>query len=550
MTPDTRKRRRWPYAVGAAALALALTATPAVGAVDDLLTSPDGSTFSLTVDNDGKLGTKRESGPTPVPTTAPPTSTAPPTTTPPAGTTSTVDDRDPAFAYSAGWTACGGCGGTAPLNGSYRYANDAGSSYTLTFTGTSVALFGMKERPGGTATVTIDGKAAGTINHYAATQSGPVEVFRADDLAAGAHKVVVTATGQKGDPAALGSAVTIDRAVVNGSATTAPPTSTAPTTTPPVTSAPPTSTPPTSNPPVTPGKIQALRTSGNKITYAGGGEAWLLGYNSFTMGGACGTAAEVAAANAQAKPFIDSMRQDGHGVLRLFYWSGYSAGTKAALQDLVNYAGARNIYTVLTLSDGQKGCGNAGPDTLAANGYAHVKEAATRFKGNPAVAFFEVANEPNNEAWTRGYLDKARTTVSTIKGIDSTRLVGSGHQASYFLGGGDAESKRRQAEVNKVVDITSMHDYEGGCDASRTREELSLSQGKPMVMGEFGTLDSGSFNSRSGTFACKLKTWAGYDGFAGAFGWAWQPGNGGSASEYGNLDADTKTQQVLKTASL
>lgn len=548
---EKRPRRRWPAALGGMVLGLTLAGTTAFAATSGSgpfdyldLNSPNGTTQRVTVTDDGKLVV------TPQKTTEP--TTPPVTTTPPAtsGPATTYDDKDSAFTFSSGWTTCGGCGGTSPLGGSYKYANDAGSSYTLRFSGTSVVLFGMKERPGGTATVTIDGKSAGSINHYAATQSGPVEVFRSDGLDGGAHVLVVTATGQGGNSASLGSAVTIDRAVVNGAApTTTAPTSTAPTTTAPTSTAPttsvPTTTPPVTTPPAS-GAAVALKRVGNQLQYATGGEAWLVGYNSFTMGGGCGSAAELAAASqANSKAFIDTMRHDGHGVLRLFYWSGYSAQVKANLAELVNYAASKNVYVVLTLSDGQKGCGNAGPTTLDANSYAHVKEAATRFKGNPGVAFFEVANEPTSSDWSAGFLNRVRGTYDTIKGIDSTRLVGSGTQASYFLGGTD-----RQAQVNAIVDVTSMHDYEGGCDASRTKQELSLSQGKPMVMGEFGTLDSGSFNSRNGIFACKLATWAGYDGFAGAFGWAWQPGNGGSASEYGNLDADSKTQNVLRTATL
>jgi len=302
-------------------------------------------------------------------------------------------------------------------------------------------------------------------------------------------------------------------------------------------------TPPTNNP----GALPALYVQGNKVM-ADGAENWMIGYNSFTMGGGCGSAAETAAASqANSKAFIDSMRHDGHGVLRLFYWSGYSAPVKSNLQELVNYAGSKNVYVILTLSDGQKGCGNAGPSTLNASDYGHVKEAATRFKDNPTVAFFEVANEPTSQDWSDGFLDKAKGTTVAIKAIDSDRLVGSGTQASYLIGSDD-----RQQQINAVVDVASLHGYEeNNCDESRTKNEIANAKGKPVIMGEFNVnANSSTFAKRTATLKCKLETWKNYDGFAAALGWAWQPGNGGTANEYGNLDADAGTQALFRTASL
>lgn len=508
-----KNRRRWPYVIGGMVTACILgagtaTAAGGLGPTDWLdLRSPNGTIHRVTVGDDGKLTAAPQVTATP---TASPTSTTP-TSTP------TQTSTAPTITYAGAWT-----------RGADNYTSTVGASATIRFTGTSLTATGFKASHHKNATVTVDGVSKGFTTSVAATRTEGT-ILSLTGLPAGGHTVVLTATGTfsiTGFTAAGGTA----------SPTTAVPTSS-----------------PTSSTPITVG-IKPLKVVGNQIQYTTGGEAWLIGVNSFTFGGGCGTPSELAAASqANAKAFIDSMRHDGHGALRLFYWSGYSNTVKNNLQELVNYAASKNVYTILTLSDGQKGCGNAGPSTLSANSYAHVKEAATRFKGNAGVAFFEQANEPNQEAWDQGYLDKARTTTATIKGIDSTRLVGTGTQAPYFLGGGSvAESERRWVEVGKTADIQSLHGYEeSGCDESRTKRALELAGNSPVIMGEFGVLaDSSSFARRAQLFDCKLKTWAGYKGFAGAFAWSAQPGNGGSSREYGNVEASPADLKVLREASL
>ncbi|PRY17924.1 glycosyl hydrolase [Kineococcus rhizosphaerae] len=97
-TPATRSvqhKRRWPWAVGTGVLtaALTLSMTPATAAVADLfdlgrgatLTSPDGSVYTVSVEDDGDLVTTLKQKPTPTATPKPTSSATPtPTSTAPA----------------------------------------------------------------------------------------------------------------------------------------------------------------------------------------------------------------------------------------------------------------------------------------------------------------------------------------------------------------------------------------------------------------------------------------------------------------------------------
>ncbi|WP_432565249.1 glycosyl hydrolase [Kineococcus sp. SYSU DK003] len=95
--PPAQQKRRWPWAVGTGVLtaALTLSMTPATAAVADLfdlgrgatLTSPNGSVYTVAVEDDGDLVTTLKSKPAPTATpkpTATPTATPKPTSTAPA----------------------------------------------------------------------------------------------------------------------------------------------------------------------------------------------------------------------------------------------------------------------------------------------------------------------------------------------------------------------------------------------------------------------------------------------------------------------------------
>jgi hypothetical protein len=64
------------------------------------------------------------------------------------------------------WTVCGGCDVATP-NNSYRYAYVVGDSVTVRFHGSQLKVYSPSDPQGGIAEVTVDGKAAGTVNFCA-----------------------------------------------------------------------------------------------------------------------------------------------------------------------------------------------------------------------------------------------------------------------------------------------------------------------------------------------------------------------------------------------
>jgi hypothetical protein len=152
--------------------------------------------------------TTTTSTPTSTPTTTAPTrttsSTTPSTTTsaPPLPPTlaATIEDgdigtSDGTVEYTGDtWTRCGDCNIATP-DASYRYAFEAGDSFTVRFTGVRLVLHAPDDRFGGTASVTVDGQPADTATIDYAAARAPVDGVRWDSglLPDGQHTVVVTA---------------------------------------------------------------------------------------------------------------------------------------------------------------------------------------------------------------------------------------------------------------------------------------------------------------------------------------------------------------------
>src|SRR6185295_10565712 len=100
------------------------------------------------------------------------------------GTGGTVDQNNPAIAYSGNWLP--------NVNGALRggsavLAMDAGSRATLTFTGTGVKWIGR---------VLVDGVAKGKVNTYSATDKPQQVVYSVQGLPRGKHTLTITALGQ------------------------------------------------------------------------------------------------------------------------------------------------------------------------------------------------------------------------------------------------------------------------------------------------------------------------------------------------------------------
>ena len=211
-----------------------------------------------------------DAGPDPSAPTPPSTEEAP------AGDVTVIQDTDTGtevgqVELSDGWEACTTTCAKAP-DGTYQWTQDVGATATLRFSGTGVALFGVKEPWAHVATVAVDEGEPVDVDYYASPESeAPVEVFRSSELAAGTHTLVLTMTERRNPASADGSAVTFDRAEVTGGAPgeePPPPSTTAPPTTEPPGEEPPPSTAP---PPPGPGPGAAPIT-GNRsgLTWASG----------------------------------------------------------------------------------------------------------------------------------------------------------------------------------------------------------------------------------------------------------------------------------------
>ena len=188
-----------------------------------------------TPEDPGATGPTAPTGPTETTATAPTTeattttSDAPPSQPaddpppPPTGTgtetTTVIPDTQRGtglgqVAFAGAWHPCTSTCDKA-ADGTYQWTNEAGASVTVRFSGTGIAVFGVKEPWGYIATVAIDGGPPVDADYYAAEATAtPVEVFRSGDLPPGEHTLVLTYSGRKNPASTGGSAITFDRAEV------------------------------------------------------------------------------------------------------------------------------------------------------------------------------------------------------------------------------------------------------------------------------------------------------------------------------------------------
>jgi cell wall-associated NlpC family hydrolase/putative cell wall-binding protein len=125
-----------------------------------------------------------------------------PTSTPPAdpGTPATTryEQNNAALVYTGTWTASSSTSASA---GSFRYADTAGSSVTVKFTGTSLAWIGKRSPVYGIAKVTLDGGDPVLVDLYDAGTVWNTLIWQTGTLAAGAHTLVIEWTSAKNDAA-------------------------------------------------------------------------------------------------------------------------------------------------------------------------------------------------------------------------------------------------------------------------------------------------------------------------------------------------------------
>jgi hypothetical protein len=109
-------------------------------------------------------------------------------------------DDSQALSYTGDWSAQG----TVTDQGDTHTTSQQGAAVSLTFTGSSIA-FVTDEGPGdGTASVTVDGKPAGTIDTHAAFSDPDQTVFTDTSLAPGGHTITITDTGSSGGGLTVG----------------------------------------------------------------------------------------------------------------------------------------------------------------------------------------------------------------------------------------------------------------------------------------------------------------------------------------------------------
>jgi hypothetical protein len=127
----------------------------------------------------------------------------------PAPFTTRMEETDPAVTYAGRWTygntARAWSGGTAAV----ATRPNALATATFNFSGTGVRVIGLKAPITGLANVYLDGVFMTTIDTYSATEHVGAALFTATGLAAGAHTLIVEATGTK-NPQATYSLVFID----------------------------------------------------------------------------------------------------------------------------------------------------------------------------------------------------------------------------------------------------------------------------------------------------------------------------------------------------
>jgi cellulase (glycosyl hydrolase family 5) len=142
------------------------------------------------------------------------------TTTPPLPTDEgppQASVNDTTFQYTGTWHATSG---TAKFQGDDRYADVAGDTYSVSFTGSQVRLYAATAPWHGKAAISVDGTTETTVDFYSPTRVDQAPVYSSPPLASGQHTVRVRVTGSK-NASSTGTVVTADRAdIVSSPAST------------------------------------------------------------------------------------------------------------------------------------------------------------------------------------------------------------------------------------------------------------------------------------------------------------------------------------------
>ncbi|GAA3242923.1 hypothetical protein GCM10017691_47360 [Pseudonocardia petroleophila] len=281
---------------------------------------------------------------------------------------------------------------------------------------------------------------------------------------------------------------------------------------------------------------------------------WFLGYNSFVWSGNCGDSDERMTAE-DVDAWFASMRHDGHGAVRLFFFENWDL---ERLDAAVESAKRNDIYLTITLDDAIAGCGESEKDEDWFDDQgerdafrSHMTSLLERYRGETTIAWFEYFNEPDfADGRLREFYDEMGAAADEV---DPDRLFASGTIAPYSVG---EDADFQNVHESPGVDIASLHEYdENEVESNHGPDTRGNSAGKPVIVGEFGLYASESgedcerdFAERAEQARAKAGAYTTIEGYAGALMWAWQPGpDNASECEYGNLDVDPTVQDMLRT---
>jgi hypothetical protein len=127
----------------------------------------------------------------------------------PATGVTTLDDRSPQFVYSGAWQSCSNCGADL-YAGTNSWDDLTNDSVSVTFTGTQIRFYGVKDPRHGIGAVSIDGGAETLVDFYAATRAGNTLLWTSALLPAGTHTLRLRVTGSA-NPSAGNTWVVPDR---------------------------------------------------------------------------------------------------------------------------------------------------------------------------------------------------------------------------------------------------------------------------------------------------------------------------------------------------
>jgi hypothetical protein len=115
-----------------------------------------------------------------------------------------------AFAYGTGWSTT--TSNTVDLyNETAHWNGTAGSTATLTFTGTGAVINGLKDVDQGIATYSVDGGTAHSVDDYSTARVPAATLFTVSGLTPGTHSITITVTGTK-NSASSNDIITLDSA--------------------------------------------------------------------------------------------------------------------------------------------------------------------------------------------------------------------------------------------------------------------------------------------------------------------------------------------------